>query len=551
MRRMKNNRFYPLVMALCIVAGILIGAFYANHFGGNRLNIIGSGNNKLTNLLRIIEDQYVDTTDIDSIVEAAIPQILAELDPHSVYFTADKAEAETEALHGSFSGVGVEFTIREDTVRVENVVPNGPAEHAGILAGDKIVTVDGKPFTGKEITNEEAMKRLKGPKDTKVKIGVLRYGSKEVKQFVITRGEIPQKSITAVYMIDDATGYIRIKNFGETTYAELLIALATLSESGLENLILDLRENGGGYLQSAVQIANEFLPKNKLIVYTQGRRSKRQDYRSDGHGSYQHIPLVVMINEASASSAEILAGALQDNDRATIIGRRSFGKGLVQQEIAFPDKSRVRLTVARYYTPSGRCIQKPYVAGDEDSYVQDIVNRYTNGEFFSEDSIKHTGKAFFTSNGRTVYEGGGITPDIFVAEDTTDVTSYYKQIAMSGLVLQYAYSYTDANRHILKNYPTLKELKAYLSRQGLVEEFAAYAEEHGVKRRNVMIRKSYSLLDRYVKSRIIYNMLSESAWTEYVNEDDEVVAKAKEILAAGEAFPKPPAPDVEEDESEE
>ncbi len=543
---MKSNRFYPLVMALCVVLGILVGAFYANHFGGNRLNIIGSGNNKLTNLLRIIEDQYVDSTDIDSIVEAAIPQVLAELDPHSVYFTADKAEAEAELLHGSFSGIGVEFTIREDTIRVENVIAGGPAEHAGILAGDKIVEIDGKKFVGREVTNEEAMKRLKGPRDTKVDIGVLRYGGKEVKRFIVTRGEIQQKSVGAAYMLDDAgTGYIRIKNFGETTYAELIIALATLSEQGLENLVLDLRENGGGYLQSAVQIANEFLPRNKLIVYTQGRKSKRQDYRSDGHGSYQRIPLVVMINEASASSAEILAGALQDNDRATIVGRRSFGKGLVQQEIAFPDKSRVRLTVARYYTPSGRCIQKPYVAGDENSYVQDIVNRYTNGEFFSEDSIKHTGKEFHTANGRTVYEGGGITPDIFVAEDTAGVTSYYKQIAMSGLVLQFAYSYTDNNRQTMKNFTSLKDLRAYLSKQNLVEKFVVYADENGVKRRNLMIRKSYTLLERYITSRIIYNMMSEDAWTEYVNEDDAVVAKAREVLAKGEAFPQPPSEETE------
>ncbi len=542
---MKSNRFYPLIMALCIVLGIVIGAFYANHFGGSRLNIITGGSNKLTNLLHIIEDQYVDSTNIDSIVEAAIPQVLAELDPHSVYFTADKAEAEDELLHGSFSGVGVEFTIREDTIRVESVIPGGPAERAGLLAGDKIVSIDGKPFVGKEVTNDEAMKRLKGPKDTKVKVGVLRYGSNGEKQFVITRGEIRQKSIGATYMLDDHTGYIRIKNFGETTYAELLIALATLSESGLEDLILDLRENGGGYLQSAVQIANEFLPKNRLIVYTEGRRSKRQDYRSDGHGSYRHIPLIVLINEASASSAEILAGALQDNDRATIIGRRSFGKGLVQQEIGFPDKSRVRLTVARYYTPSGRCIQKPYVAGDEDSYVQDLANRYNNGEFFSEDSIKHSGKAFHTANGRTVYEGGGITPDIFVAEDTSNVTSYYRQIAMSGLVLQFAYSYVDANRQTMKKCETLKDLEAWLTKQNLVEQFVAYADAHGIKRRNIMIKKSYSLLDRYIKSRIIYGMMSEEAWTEFVNEDDEVLAKAKEVIAAGEAFPKPP----EEDEA--
>ncbi len=527
-------------MALCMVLGIMIGTFYANHFGGNRLNIIGGGSNKLSNLLRIIEDQYVDQTNIDSLVEGAIPQILAELDPHSVYFTAERAVAEDEVLKGSFSGIGVEFVIREDTIHVQNVIGNGPAERAGILAGDKIVMIDDEPFVGKIVTNEEAMRRLKGEKDTKVKVGVVRYGEKDILQYVITRAEIPQKSINSTYMIDEKTGYIKIKGFGETTYAEMLIALATLTEQGMENLVLDLRDNGGGYLQSAVQIANEFLPKNKLIVYTEGRKSKRRDYTSDGHGSYQHMPLVVLINEASASSTEIVAGALQDNDRATIIGRRSFGKGLVQQEIGFPDKSRIRLTIARYYTPSGRCIQKPYTAGDEDSYVNDLLDRYDNGEFFSADSIKHSGKEFHTANGRTVYEGGGITPDIFVAEDTTNVTSYYKQAAMSGLVLQFAFSYTDDNRQTLKKFTTMEEMRDYLKRQHLVDKFANYADTRGLKRRNLMIKKSYTLLERFIYSRIIYNMLNDNAWNQYVNEDDPVVSSAVEVLSKGEAFPKPP-----------
>lgn len=525
-------------MAICLVLGIMIGTFYANHFGGNRLNIISSGSNKLSNLLHIIEDQYVDKTDIDSLVEDAIPQILAELDPHSVYFSAEKAQAETDMLKGSFSGIGVEFVIRQDTIQVQNVISNGPAERAGLIAGDKIVMIDGKPFVGKVVTNDEAMKRLKGEKDTKVKVGVVRYGSRNIKQYVITRGEIPQKSITATYMIDDKTGYIKIKNFGDTTYAELLIALATLSQENVQNLVLDLRDNVGGYLQSAVQIANEFLPKNKLIVYTEGRKSPRQDYRSDGHGSYQRIPLVVLINEISASSAEILAGALQDNDRATIIGRRSFGKGLVQQEIGFPDNSKVRLTIARYYTPSGRCIQKPYTAGHENEYVQDILNRYANGEFFYEDSIKHTGKKYYTSKGRIVYGGGGISPDIFVAEDTTNVTSYYKQAVMSGLILQYAFVYTDNNRQKLKEFSNLSDLKAYLKKQNLVDAFATYADKNGLKRRNLMIEKSYKLLDRFVTSRIIYNMLNDNAWTQYVNEDDPVIARSLKVFAKGSAFPQ-------------
>ena len=422
-----SNRFMPLIMAMCVVIGILIGTFYANHFSGNRLNIINSGSNRLTNLLHLIEDQYVDKVNIDSLVDQAIPQILSDLDPHSVYISAKDAQAVADDLKGSFSGVGIEFTIRKDTIRVQNVVQNGPAKKAGILAGDKIVSVDGKPFVGKIVTQEEAMRRLKGPKDTKVKIGVIRYAQKGVKYFTVTRGDIPQKSISATYMIDENTGYIKVKSFGETTYPEMLIALAQLSQKGFNNLIIDLRDNTGGYMNSAVQMANEFLPKNKLIVYMQGRKSPRQDFRSDGHGSYQKIPLVVLINEGSASASEIFAGAMQDNDRATIIGRRSFGKGLVQQQLGFPDGSMIRLTIARYYTPSGRCIQKPFVAGDNKDYEEDILARYQHGEFFSQDSIKHHGPAYHTSIGRTVYGGGGITPDIFIPEDTLGMTSYYKR----------------------------------------------------------------------------------------------------------------------------
>ena len=414
----KSNRMMPLLMALCVIIGIIIGTFYANHFSGNRLNIINSGSNRLNNLLHIIDDQYVDAVNIDSLVDKAIPQILSDLDPHSVYISAKDVQQATDDLKGSFSGVGIEFVIRNDTVHVQGVIKNGPAEQAGILAGDKIVSVDGKPFVGKVVTNEEAMRRLKGPKDTKVKIGVQRYGQKSIKYYTITRGDIPQKSVSATYMLDDNTGYIKIKNFGENTYPELLIALAQLSQEGFSNLIIDLRDNTGGYLKSAVQMANEFLPKNRLIVYTEGRKSPRQDYKSDGRGSYQNIPLVVLINETSASASEIFAGAMQDNDRATIIGRRSFGKGLVQQQIGFPDGSMIRLTVARYYTPSGRCIQKPYVMGDDKDYEEDLLVRYQHGEFFSQDCIKHTGPAYHTSIGRTVYGGGGITPDIFVPEDT-------------------------------------------------------------------------------------------------------------------------------------
>ena len=530
----------PLLMALCIVVGILIGNFYANHFSGNRLNIINSGSNRLSNLLHIIDDQYVDKVNIDSLVDNAIPLILSELDPHSVYINAQDAQAATDDLKGSFTGIGVEFNIRQDTIHVQNVIKNGPAERAGLLAGDKIVRVDGKPFVGKIVTNQEAQRRLKGPKDTKVKVGVMRYGSKKVKEFVITRGDIPQKSIGATYMLDNETGYVRIKNFGETTYPELLIALAQLSEQGFKNLVIDLRDNTGGYLTSAIQIANEFLPKNRLIVYTQGRKSPKQEYRSDGHGSYQKIPLVVLINEGSASSSEIFAGAMQDNDRATIIGRRSFGKGLVQQQIGFPDGSIIRLTIARYYTPSGRCIQKPYTAGDDKDYEQDLLTRYQHGEFFSQDSIKHSGPAYYTSNGRVVYGGGGITPDIFIPEDTLNVTSYYKEASLSGLILQFAFTYTDDNRPKLNNFTEMMELANYLVKQNTVDKFATYADKHGLKRRNLMIRKSHKLLERYINSRIIYNIMDESAWNQYLNQDDPAINMALKVFHNHAAFPKKP-----------
>ena len=497
MNKNKNNRFMPIIMAACVVVGIFLGSFFSNHFSGNRLNIINSGSNRLNNLLHIIDDQYVDAVNIDSLVDEAIPLILAELDPHSVYISAKDAAAATDDLKGSFSGVGVEFVIRDDTIHIQNVIQNGPAEKAGLLAGDKIVAVDGKPFVGKIVTNQEAMHRLKGPKDTKVKIGVVRYGSNKVQTYTVTRGEIPTKSVTAAYMLDKTTGYIRIKNFGENTYPEMLIALAKLSQKGFKNLCIDLRDNSGGYLSAAVNMANEFLSDKKLIVYTQGRKSPRQEYRSDG-------------------------------------------KGLVQQQLEFPDHSLIRLTIARYYTPSGRCIQKPYTMGDDKDYEQDLLDRYQHGEFFSQDSIKHTGPAYHTGLGRVVYGGGGITPDIFVPEDTLGMTSYFKEASMSGLILQYAFIYTDNNRPKLNNFKEMMELSDYLVKQDMVEKFANYADKHGLQRRNLLIRKSHKLLERVLNGRIIYNMLNEQAWSQYINQDDPVIRKTLEVFEENAAFPKKP-----------
>ena len=541
MNNRNNKRFMPLIMAVCVIVGIFIGSFYANHFSGNRLNIINNGSSRLSNLLHIIDDQYVDSVNINDLVEKAMPQILAELDPHSVYISAKDVETANNDLKSSFSGIGIEFVIRQDTIQVQNVIKNGPAEKAGLLAGDKIVAIDGKPFVGTQVTNEEAAHRLMGPKGTKVSVGVMRYGEGGMKNFTITRDNIVTKSITATYMLNDTIGYMRIKSFGEATYTEMLSSLAQLNAQGMKGLVIDLRDNGGGYLQAAVNMANEFLPKDRLIVYTQGRKSPRTDYKSDGRGNFQNLPLVVLINEGSASSSEIFSGAMQDNDRATIVGRRSFGKGLVQQQIGFPDGSMIRLTVARYYTPSGRCIQKPYQPGDDADYEADLLNRYQHGEFFSQDSIKQSGPAYHTVLGRTVYGGGGIMPDVFVPEDTTNFTSYYKQALMSGLMLQYAFTYTDQNRQNLKEFTEMQPLADYLKKQNLVEKFADFAANNGMRRRNLMIMKSHSLLEQFLDGRIIYNLLDEQAWNEYINANDPTVLAAIRVFKTG-AFPKRPAP---------
>ena len=364
---MKNNntRFIPFLLAICLIAGIAIGTFYANHFSGNKLGIINTSSNKLNALLRIIDDQYVDTVNMGELVEEAMPQILSELDPHSSYIPAKDLEAVNADLKGSFSGIGIQFTIQNDTIHVNSVIQGGPSEKVGLMAGDRIVEVDDSAFVGKIVTNSEAMKRLKGEKGSKVKLGVYRPGEKDLLHFTVIRGNIPVKSIDAAYMINEKIGYIKVNKFGETTYPELLIALAKLNQKNCEGLIVDLRGNTGGYMAAAIQMVNEFLPNNRLIVYTQGRKSPREDYNSNGTGSNQKMPLVVLVDEGSASASEIFAGAIQDNDRGTIVGRRSFGKGLVQQPIEFSDGSAIRLTIARYYTPSGRCIQKPYEKGKE------------------------------------------------------------------------------------------------------------------------------------------------------------------------------------------
>lgn len=531
----------PLIIAISVVAGILIGTFYARHFAGNKLGIINSSSNKLNALLRVIDDQYVDTVNMTDLVEKAMPQILAELDPHSTYIPAQKLEEVNSELEGSFSGIGIQFTIQEDTIHVNSVIPGGPSEKVGLMAGDRIVMVNDSLFAGKGLTNEKAMRNLKGPKGSQVKLGVKRATEKELLDFTITRGDIPQNTIDAAYMLDDDYGYIQISKFGRTTHVELLNAIAQLSHEKCKGLIIDLRDNTGGYMEAATRMVNEFLPEGKLIVYTHGRKYPRMEEYANGTGSCQKLPLVVLVNESSASASEIFAGAIQDNDRGTIVGRRSFGKGLVQQPIDFSDGSAIRLTIARYYTPSGRCIQRPYENGKDSKYEMDWITRYEHGEFFSKDSIKlDENLRYSTGLGRPVYGGGGIMPDVFVPQDTTGVSSYLIEVSNKGLILQFSFQYTDRNRAKLSEYDNEEDLLKYLRHQGIVEQFVRFADSKGVKRRNLLIHKSYKLLERSLYGNIIYNILGREQYIRYINQSDATVKKALDILERGEAFPKAP-----------
>lgn len=532
-----KNRFVPLLVSIGVVVGIMLGSFFANHFSGNRLSIINNSSNKIIDLFHLIDDQYVDTINIPDLVEKAMPQILKELDPHSTYISAAKVEESMQDLKGSFSGIGVQFTLYKDTIRVVKVVKGGPSESVGIQAGDRIINIDGKPYVGDTISNDGTMKRLKGPKGSIARLGIKRAGQKKLLSFSITRGDVPVKTVDAAYMASPTIGYIRVSSFGDTTYAEFIAALTKLQTMGFSKLILDLRGNPGGYMETAVQMVNEFLPKNSLIVYTEGRKSPRKEYRTDGRGAYQSLPLVVLVDETSASASEIFAGAIQDNDRGTIIGRRSFGKGLVQVPIEFPDGSMLRLTTARYYTPSGRCVQKPYKPGDEEDYEADLLLRAEHGEYFSADSIRTSGEKFKTRIGRTVYGGGGIVPDIFVARDTLGMTSYFKEAYLGGLLFQYAYDFVDKYRTELSQCNNMKEVTTVVKKKNLIEGFASYAEKAGLKRRNLMIQRSHKLLTTYITSAIIGDLLDDSEATEYTNQTDKAVMQAIALLTANKSVP--------------
>lgn len=534
-----KHRFVPLLLSISMIVGILIGTFFTSHSSTGKLSIINTRSNKLNYLLQLIDNNYVDTVDMSSLVEDAMPQILAELDPHSSYIPAKDAEEAAEGLKGSFSGIGVSFTMEKDTVNVMSVISGGPAQKVGIMAGDRILRADTVSLVGMD--SEQVMKHLKGPKGTHVRLAVKRHGTKEQVFFDVVRGDIPNESVVAAYMIDKNIGYVKVKKFGEQTYAEMLVALARLNIDGMKNLIVDLRGNTGGYMHIAIQMVNEFLPANRLVVYTEGRKSPREEFKSDGRGSFKQLPIVVLMDEASASASEIFAGAIQDNDRGTIIGRRSFGKGLVQQPMEFRDGSVVRLTVARYYTPSGRCIQKPYQHGKGEDYENELMARYERGEFFYQDSIHQEGEEYHTLIGRTVYGGGGIVPDIFVPEDTTAITSYYKQALFSGLLRQFCFSYTDSKREVLSKYETVDEMLRYLKGQNLLEKFARFGEQHELRRRNILMEKSKNLFYRNIYGNIIYNAMDTENYIEYFNREDQTVQKACQILRDGTSVPTLPA----------
>lgn len=532
----KIFRFIPLIVALSIAIGVGIGSFFAYHFSGNRLSILNSSD-KLNSLFHIIEDQYVDTVNLHNIVEGAIPEILKKLDPHSVYIPAEEVEQSMQELKGSFSGIGVQFMIYRDTVRIVRVIEGGPSESVGLKAGDRIVSIDGKNYTGPKIDSDETRKRLKGKSGSTVKLGIIRSGVRGIKNYNIVRGDVPVESIDATYMLNKNTGYVRINNFGETTYDEFLAALATLNDKGMQNIIIDLRGNLGGYMTPAIQIVNEFLPKKRLIVYTLGRKSPREEYNSDGSGTYQSMPLVILVDEISASASEILAGAIQDNDRGMVIGRRTFGKGLVQIPIEFSDGSMIRLTKARYYTPAGRCLQKPYSPGDEEMYEQDLILRAEHGEYYSSDSIKTSGVKYRTRIGRIVYGGGGIIPDVFIPRDTTGLNSYFKEAYLSGLINEFAYAFTDKYRKQLSNFKSMQEIAKYLDKQNVVEQFATYADENGLKRRNLMLKEAYSLFREHLFTNIIQNTLGTNAATQFANNADAAIIKAQTLFNTNKAFP--------------
>ena len=530
--RIKHNSiiWYPLVISIAIVLGIVIG----NYISTKKFTL--DKDRKINAVLNLIQSEYVDSIDVKDLVEQAIPAIIGNLDPHSYYIPASDIRAENEKLDGSMSGIGVSFFMMNDTANVDQVIPNGPAEKVGMLAGDRIISVNGESIVGGTLTAEGIRSKIRGEKGTKVRIGVKRNTSKKTLTFTITRDDIPMNTIDVSYMLDDKTGYIKIAQFRKNTYDEFFAALSKLKKDGASRYIVDLRGNPGGYMEMAILMVNEFLEQGELIVYTKGRK-EREDIQvwSDDQGSFHDAQVAVLIDEYSASASEIMAGALQDNDRGLVVGRRSFGKGLVQKQIYLPDSSAIRLTIARYYTPSHRCIQKDYTLGDEDDYSKELYDRYSHGELYSADSIKvDKSKIFRTANGRIVYGGGGIVPDIFVPNDTTGITTYYRAVANLGLLQQYVYTYVDINRDQLKNVKTVKQLMGMMpSDDALTYDFVCYARDNGVPMRWYYINLSRSLIARQLRALVIRDVLGSEEFYRYYNRTDNTVNAALKALNDG------------------
>ena len=531
-----------ILIIITVVVAVLFGLFFGNLIAlkanrGNKIKNLteyfSGSNSKVDEMLSLIDEQYVDTINIDSITDEVMGDLVSKLDPHSVYIPAKDLEAVNSELEGSFSGIGVQFNIQNDTVMIVSVISGGPSEKVGLMAGDRIVKVNDTIFAGKNVvSNEKVMKKLRGPKGTKVKLSVKRHGTKELLSYAITRGDIPVNSVAVAYIIEPGVGFIGLNNnFGKNTYDEFLHAIAELRAKGAKKYIIDLRENSGGLMDVAIRMINEFLPKGQMIVYSEGKAYPRYEAKADGSGSCISNELVVLIDEFSASASEIFAGAIQDNDRGLIIGRRSFGKGLVQQQIPFSDGSAVRLTVARYYTPSGRSIQKPYVKGDAKAYEEDIINRFNHGEFDSKDSV-HVANTlkYRTLKGRTVYGGGGIMPDIFVARDTSKYTPYLTKVINYGYIYQFAFQYTDKNRTKLNGFKTWQDMDNYLTAENLLNEFTTFAAAKGVAPNAREIGISKELISNQIKAYIIRNILGDNGFYPILFKNDEAVKKALESL---------------------
>lgn len=534
---MKNSVKNTILIILCIVLCLLLGrSLHREVTKSNRqVAVLKSQltSNKLDAVLNLINTKYVEDVDTEEIIEKMIPDMLKELDPHSVYIPAKEMEKTMEEMEGSFSGVGIQFNIREDTIRVISVITGGPAEQAGMRAGDCIVTVDDSLFVGDKINNDIVLRTLRGEKHSKVNVGIVRRGTEGIIPFTLTRDDIPLNSVDASYKIGENIAYIKIGNFSRTTYDEFLNKMAKLRlQDKCDRLILDLRSNPGGLMGSALALLNEFLPKNRLMLYVEGKSYPRQESFSDGRGSFKDMPIVVLMDEWSASASEIVAGSIQDNDRGYIVGRRSYGKGLVQQQIPFKDKSAVRLTVAHYYIPSGRSIQKPYTKGDFDDYELDIVHRWERGEFGSLDSIHvDDSLCFETFGGRKVYGGGGILPDYFVPLDTSsNQNDWFVDVANKNLIYNFAASYVDAHRDEMASLKTVAALKAHLQAEDIFSQFVAYSREKGVSSTARQVREVKNEVQLQLNAYIARNTMGEDIFWELLQEDDDTLLKAIELI---------------------